>query len=315
MTIMWRFPYSHLAILAVAVVIAGCSSPLRFSQYSGPTFGYYPNSLGSMSETTFKIPVYRTWPDRPFKIIGSLRFEDANAWWNDDIIGQAAAAGKAKGADALIIRRGAELGVGKIIGVPSQSVAYFDRQTTALVVKWLSPAEESTLVKVTEQAAASFIAANPDVRGNSDVEKMSLQLLLQQKALGTIESLDPRDLVALLEKVRARSSNGFDGTWIYKGSLEASSLTTQDQDSFLGTATVRMDGDRITIVSDSGKTEVNFNGTFDKGGVSGQLGISGFALKADGAAVENKISLSFQTRTPDGTIKGNITLQRLTLKQ
>jgi hypothetical protein len=55
---------------------------------------------------------------------------------------------------------------------------------------------------------------------------------------------------------------------------------------------------------------VNFTGTYSKGRLTGQVGIGGFSTKCDGAAVNNKISLSFQSVTTDGTVRGNVSLQR-----
>jgi len=50
-------------------------------------------------------------------------------------------------------------------------------------------------------------------------------------------------------------------------------------------ATVKMEGENVAIISSEGNAEINFNGTYTQGRLSGQLGIAGFNAKCDGAAL------------------------------
>jgi hypothetical protein len=60
--------------------------------------------------------------------------------------------------------------------------------------------------------------------------------------------------------------------------------------------------------------ELNFSGTLVKGRLSGQLGLGSVSAKCEGAVTSTKISISFQSMTPDGTLSGNVVLQRLPLQ-
>src|ERR1044071_4768199 len=100
------------SLLALAcLIMVGCS-PMRYSQYTGKggvwPAGIWPLGSGTMAETSYRIPVYRGWPERPYKVLGSIRFEDPNKYWDDGIISKAARVGKRKGGNAINIRQGSE---------------------------------------------------------------------------------------------------------------------------------------------------------------------------------------------------------------
>lgn len=57
-----------------------------------------------MAENSYSIPVYRGWPERPYAVLGSLRFEDAHKAWDEGIFRMAASEAKSKGGDAVRIR-------------------------------------------------------------------------------------------------------------------------------------------------------------------------------------------------------------------
>lgn len=103
--------------------------------------GIWPVGSGTMAETSYRVPVYRGWPERPYKVLGSIRCEDPNKYWDDGVISMAASMGKSKGGNAIIIRQGSEFGVGKITGMKNDPSVFTYNQTTALVIRWLSEKE------------------------------------------------------------------------------------------------------------------------------------------------------------------------------
>src|SRR6266542_2015797 len=102
------------AAALLSVFAFGCS-PMRYSRYTGRNTPW-PISVGTMTETSYKVPVYRGWPERPYEVIGSVRFPDPRKLWDDGIISMAASEGKRHGGNAVIMRQGAEFGVAKITG-------------------------------------------------------------------------------------------------------------------------------------------------------------------------------------------------------
>src|SRR5438093_7547443 len=132
-------------MLWVCVTFTGCV-PIRFSEYHGQDassyFGTWPTGPGSMVETSFSLPVYRGWPERPYYLLGSLSFPDPNKSWDDGIVSAAASEAKHQKADAIVIRQGAEFGVSKIAGAKNDPwVLWSTYQTTALAVRWLTQGE------------------------------------------------------------------------------------------------------------------------------------------------------------------------------
>jgi len=61
------------SVLPFALMIA--CAPMRFSQYSGAKRIWFV-SPEALAETSFSLPVYRSWPDKPYEVVGSVRFED-----------------------------------------------------------------------------------------------------------------------------------------------------------------------------------------------------------------------------------------------
>src|SRR5262245_12807304 len=105
--------------IALCLLLSGCV-PIRYAEYHGQDansfYGMWPTGQGAMVETSYKLPVYRGWPEKPYYLLGSLSFPDQNKTWDEGIVSAAAREAKGKKADAIIIRQGAEFGVSKIAG-------------------------------------------------------------------------------------------------------------------------------------------------------------------------------------------------------
>jgi len=301
-----------LRLLSVALLsgmVCSCSHT-RFSEYTGKRSNmFWPVSKGTMAETTFSVPVYRGWPEKPYEVIGSVRFDEPRKYWDDGIISMVASAGKRHKGDAIIIRQGAEFGVAKLTGMVNPALAVSQNQTTALVIRWLSSNELQTLQEQKQQFLALCRREYPNV--NEDVEEMLLQYLLRESTVEPYAQEMSRQFGDALERINKKAGDVLSGTWAFKGILNTSSLASSvDEEILLGLATVKVEGENIAILSNSGRVEINFTGSLLKGRVQGQLGIGSFSSKCDGAALDNKISLSFQAFTPDGTVRGNLVFQR-----
>ena len=106
------------------------------------------------------------------------------------------------------------------------------------------------------------------------------------------------------------------GCWIFKANESGgTALSGSNERVFVGLASLSVDGENVAIVSSSGTAEINFTGTLSKGRLSGQIGLGGMSAKCEGAGTTEKISISFQSLTSNGTVGGNVVFQRAIVKQ
>lgn len=298
---------SSAALLAAALLLSGCGSPMRYSQYSGAR-RLWQVSPESMAETSFSIPVYRSWPDKPFDIIGSLRFENPNADWNDGIIKEAVTAAKERGGDAIIIRVGSEFGVGGTVGVADDPTTWSQNQTTALVIKWKSKQVLDAEATALESFRESFKSKHPELCNNAALLDSAIEFI-QWKGLALDSNATAEKLKSVLSEIVNSSEGELNGKWLYRCNFKRSRLTSSQSDFFYGTASVTLKEGALTIISTSGP-EVSFSGTSDKGRVMGKMGISAVSINCDGVASKDKISISGQGRIADGTFQSSIIFLR-----
>lgn len=311
---------------------------MHFSEYTGHDassyLGTWPNGPGTMAEgahggglftSGLEVPVYRGWPEKEYRVLGSLRFDDPNKSWGYDegILKAAASEAKRHGADAIIIRQGAEFGISQIAGArsnPSSVLASF--QTTALAIRWLTSQEIEERKHLVDDFWNRFAAQqaakrktefknNPLIGANRTVaELVFTYLYVMGQDLRSADLWDKFD--ETMTKLVTNASGNAAGVWIFKATTALSSaLSESGGRNSLGLATISSDGENLTIVSSSGQIELNFNGTLVKGRLSGQLGMGAVSAKCEGAVTAEKISISFQSLTSDGTLSGNVVLERL----
>jgi hypothetical protein len=116
----------------------------------------------------------------------------------------------------------------------------------------------------------------------------------------------------VMARLVSQSPQTLTGEWVFKASQAVSTMLSDGaEDNSVGLARVSVDGESVAIVSSRGSLEFNFAGTLTKGRLAGQIGLGGFSSKCEGAVSPDKISISFHSRTPDGTLRGNVVLQRL----
>ncbi len=302
------------------LALAGCTS-FRYSEYtgkdSGSFWGTWPIGSGSMAETSYAIPVYRGWPEKPYQVLGSLSFPDADKRWDQDqgIVNAAVKEAKKRKADAIIIRQGAEFGVSKIAGAKNDPmVLWSNYQTTALAVRWLTAQEIKDRQLLLDEFLKRFSANDPTVAPNRTVAELVITYLLVSGYDLKSKELSDR-FAETMTKLVTRTPGNLAGDWIFRATVSSSTLLSGgDERNSIGTATVSVEGDNVAIVSNAGVVEMNFSGTFSKGRLSGQLGIGSVSAKCEGAATAEKISINFQSLTPDGTLRGNVVLQRQLVK-
>lgn len=309
-----RRPLLPLTLALSALLVGGCS-PMRYSQFTGADrpwrAGLWHVGTGTMAETSYAVPVYRGWPEKHYKVLGSVRFEDPRKHWDDGVISMAARAGKKNGGDAIIIRQGAEFGVSKITGVVNLATSLSQNQTAAFVIRWLTPEEIAKEEADKARFLREYQIEHPNTRGNETVKEILIQYLLRDYPSQVYTKEMATQFAQALESLASKRGDDPSGTWAYKGSVATSSIASMgDEDTLLGLATVKVDGDNIAILSNAGRTEISFQGSLVKGRVQGQIGIASFTSKAEGAALDNKISLSFQAITTDGAVRGSLVLQR-----
>src|SRR5581483_4207827 len=71
-----------LSLFSACVLVSGCV-PMRYSELTGNNRNNltWPQGKGTMAETSYSIPVYRGWPERPYEVLGSVRFVDPGKYW------------------------------------------------------------------------------------------------------------------------------------------------------------------------------------------------------------------------------------------
>lgn len=294
----------------VLLFAAGCT-PMRYSRYTGQKKNWTVAS-GAMAETQYKVPVYRGWPDRPYNVIGSIRFVDPNKYWDDGVINMACAMAKEKGGDAIIIRSGAEFGVGMITGAARDPQVSYVNDTSALVIKWKSEQEVAAEKAALARLVSGFERKHPDVKARPELIDLATEYVhalgLKMDSNQASQTFD-QVLNGVLEQPRDGHS-----LWLFRGAMRAGGITSSWSDVVYGIAKVARTGNNLTVVSESGNGDLTFSGTVQEGRVSGQLGFSSGATvlssKADGVFTDEKMSLTGQGQTPDGTFFVSFALSR-----
>lgn len=304
-----------LTLLCVCL-LTGCV-PIRYSVYTGKDsnsyFGPWPTASGTMVETRYAVPVYRGWPERPYQVLGSVSIADPNKNWMQDegIISAAAHEAKRHGANAIVIRSGAELGVFSIAELTDKAMVGYSYQTTALAIRWLTPEEIAERQRITNDSInrLHFIKQLYRPSENRDIAELVITFLLRSGI--DLKSPDLSTKVnEIMNKLTSETPNNLNGEWVFKATVSTSSDFDDDIRTEIGIAKVSCDGQSVNIVSSEGTDEMNFTGTLSKGGLSGQIGVSQISAKCAGVAMDDKISINFQS----GTLHGNVALQRLILK-
>ena len=82
-----------------------------------------------MVDTNYDLPVYRDLPEKPYDVIGMLRYSHVYPYWSELKIEDAVEAARKQGGDAIILRQGYSFGPG-----PNHPPGFVE--ATALVIRW-----------------------------------------------------------------------------------------------------------------------------------------------------------------------------------
>jgi hypothetical protein len=292
-----------LTLCLAACVLTGCA-PFRYSEFTGHQV--WPTGPGTMADNGYPVPVYRGWPEKPYKVIGSIQFADPGAGWDDGDTKRAARLAKKKKGDALVMRFGAEAGVGAIAGAAADPNVFSMRQVAALVIKWKSPTEVADERAAVERFASDFRAKHPGLVLPDPVLAMAVDWMADQ-GLRFDSADEAAKLDRALVEVLTPAGDAKGSKWLFKGVLRSNALTRSYTQVGYGVAVVTRDGQTITIVSPPGKVGVHLSGTVKEGRLEGQMGVSSgstmYSGKADGVFSPEQISVSGQAQTSDGLLQ------------
>lgn len=291
----------------LGMTITACT-PMRFSQYSGSR-KVWPIVQESMAETSFALPVYRSWPDKPYEIVGSVRFENPNQNWDDGIISKAVSEARSKGGNAIIMRYGSEFGVGGNIGAAEDPSVWSQNQITALVIKWKTKDVLEREAVAMREFKELFRTRHAQLSQNGPLFDSAISLLhWRGLSLDSVAAADK--LGEILTEIQVSKDGELNGKWLYRCTVGQSRLTSSFSDFFYGIASVTLKENVLTIVSTSGPFEITFSGSFDRGRLNGKMGIGTISVNADGVASKEKMSVSGQGRAADGTVQASLVFLR-----
>lgn len=290
---------------ALMFLITACA-PKRFSEFTGRE--NWQVTEGAMAEHSYAVPVYKGWPDKPYRVLGSIRFANPRNEWKDGDTSHAARIAKSRGGDAIIMRFGDESGVGAIVGASGDPNIWISSHINALAIKWKTAAELAKEASEHKEFKAKFREKFPEISKKPEVLELAIEYLQWNgSALGSADFEEK--CRELLFSLKPASSDRPTSQWLFKGTIRSGSLTSSSSFTVYGLASVNFKGGSASIITTEGKTSLNFSGTLQDGRLAGQMGFSFGATivsaRADGAALEDKLSLTSQSQTADGTFQGN----------
>jgi len=286
---------------------------MRFSEYTGKDKFDWEVSGGALSDTSYDLPVYKSWPSKPYVLIGEIYHRDARKEWQEGEFRDAVKGSQRVGGEAIIVRFTSESGVAAFTGgvrgsVLSAGPAHIFR-TSALVIRWQTPSEIQARKERDEHLLKQLLAQHPDLDINNETAALVVKYLLQTDEGEISDDFGDR-YKQLMTKISSVSGSDLSGEWIFKSVVREKGLVAEKEDSGLGLASVKANGDTLAIVSTKGRVEISFSGQNLKGRLTGQVGVGAVSSKAEGVALDDKISITFNTVTPDGTAQGIVILQR-----
>lgn len=183
-----------------------------------------------------------------------------------------------------------------------------------LVIKWKSEGEVDAERKAWEGFQARFKNAHLDRPAMDELLKMSVEYSAYL-GLNLASSAGWAKLEEDLNKVVDASANANSNQWLFRGTFHATAVTGSFSETIYGIATMSKAGGSMSIISNSGKANIHFDGGFTKDGrLSGTIDISAGPVickaKAEGTLVPNKISLDSRGETTDEMVRGSFTFLR-----
>ncbi len=118
--------------LLLIVLLTGCAQ-VHFVPYQGqftawPTADTFPDQM-------YEVAVYRSWPSKPYTVLGHIEFTKPGVEWNQGDIKLAAGMAKKLNGDAIIMAPNADQ-INKGLASMRKEVGIDSSRTGAVVVKW-----------------------------------------------------------------------------------------------------------------------------------------------------------------------------------
>ncbi|MDD5139549.1 MAG: hypothetical protein PHY43_04715 [Verrucomicrobiales bacterium] len=302
---------SFLVLILSLPFLAGCATK-HYSEFTGSRT--WLTTKNAVADQAYAVPVYWNWPERPYRVMGSIQLADPHKKWKDSDTAQSARMARSKGGDALIVFFGDE--PGGISNAPHVMQLFPTAPACALVIQWKSQSdvdeESHRLDGLRAYLRRSYPALNLGIK--NDLWEMGVEYVAW---LGLNISV-PRGATKLedaLSSLMAASKDASPSKWLFKGTLRANDHSTTPTETVVyGIATFTQTGENVAIVSQPGKINASFHGLTRDGQVSGRLdfaaGATVFTGQAEGLQLPDKISMSSQGQVAGKPVQGTFLLLR-----
>ena len=280
---------------------------MRFSNYTGYDAYDWETAVGALAEASYKLPVFRGWPNKPYIVLGDVRHQDRRKQWEEGEWRDAVQAARAVGGDALVVRRGSEAAAAATTGTATAGV-YAQPETSALIIRWQTDEEIQGQRQRDQALLEQLKAAEPALMVSDLTGAFAIKYLLRSGLQDSSPEFFPK-FVQLVKRIH-RTNDSYSGQWLFKAMLKSTGIAAQNERTVMGIAAVTADGNALAVVSLEGEAEASFWGRQTGNQLNGQLGLAGNSAKAEGVVVGDKISLTFQGVAQNGTIQGTFVLQR-----
>ena len=112
-----------------------------------------------------------------------------------------------------------------------------------------------------------------------------------------------------LDLKKVAETSGAPSHWLFSGTLHVTGLTNSFTEIIYGIAVMSQTGGGISIISDSEKAGIRFNGFVEGGRLSGAMDISAgptvCKARAEGSLVPDRISLDARGETANEMVRGS----------
>jgi hypothetical protein len=293
-------------ILVPFLLVLGACTPSRYAAFRDRQV--WPTAPGAVSDTLAALPVYRSWPDKPYRVIGAIEFAGDKSSTGAAHIAEAADVARNKGGDAMILRYPGEFELGNNPSIPTHSSNFSPDKATMLIVKWKSQSEIIDEQRRRDAFQKRFRDKHPSLEVSDDLLGMALDY-------GAFLGLDPdlpaqsAQLEADLVEIVAVSAHSTSSYWLYRGTLHVTTPTTSFTDTVYGIATLTKNGEALNLASKSANAELSFTGVMDQGHLNGELVLSGglasSTSRAEGVVMPGRISLDSRGQSSEEVVRGS----------
>jgi len=319
-----------LVLPLLLCILSGCATA-RYTEFEA--LSSWPTTKGAVADSSYVVPVYRGWPQRPCRVIGGIQIvgwerdrlltsaatrDDGGApsprrrqEWKTSDIARAARTAKGRGGDALILRVQDEWDA--IGQAATARHIVLPPKTAALVLKWKPQAEVEETSHRLEGFRAYLKRAYPALRLES---KNELWELGEEYVTWLGLELDSQPGTAKLEEALtsliAPSADTVPSKWLFRGTIRENASAVET--TVWGIATMTRAGEKVSIVSTDGDTRITFAGPVKDDGLSGDLscseGPANLSAPAEGTLAQDKIVLNVRAQTDAGRARASFVFLR-----